>query len=88
MITVGAFEAKNHLSQLLAQVEKGQHFIITRRGEKVAMLSPVHVKNEHGQLNESESPKQDLLSRLREFRRGVRPGSESVRELIDDGRTR
>ncbi|NLB55887.1 MAG: type II toxin-antitoxin system prevent-host-death family antitoxin, partial [Lentisphaerae bacterium] len=37
-ITIGAFEAKNRLSELLAMVEKGQRIIITRRGRKVAML--------------------------------------------------
>ncbi len=37
---VSAFNAKTHLSQLLASLEKdGQEFIITKRGKPVARLS-------------------------------------------------
>ncbi len=38
MITVGAFEAKTHLSQLLDQVAQGEEITITRHGEPVAKL--------------------------------------------------
>ena len=41
MITVGAFEAKTHLGQLLEQVERGEEITITRRGRAVARLAPV-----------------------------------------------
>ena len=41
MITVGAFEAKTHLGQLLEQVERGEEITITRRGRAVARLVPV-----------------------------------------------
>ena len=40
MRTVGTFEAKTHLSNLLEQVERGEEIIITRRGEAVARLMP------------------------------------------------
>lgn len=40
MKTVGAFEAKTHLSQLLDQVAKGESITITRHGEAVAQLIP------------------------------------------------
>lgn len=40
MRTVGAFEAKTHLSKLLDQVEAGETVVITRRGEPVAELVP------------------------------------------------
>ncbi|HSA79970.1 MAG TPA: type II toxin-antitoxin system prevent-host-death family antitoxin [Geminicoccaceae bacterium] len=43
MITVGAFEAKTHLSQLLERVERGEEITITRRGRAVARLVPVTV---------------------------------------------
>lgn len=39
--TVGAFDAKTHLSALLDEVEKGATVIITRHGEPVAELRPV-----------------------------------------------
>lgn len=38
---VGAFQAKTHLSALLAKVEHGQVYVITRRGRAVAELRPV-----------------------------------------------
>ena len=41
MRTVGAFEAKTHLSQLLHEVAEGQRITITRHGEPVALLIPV-----------------------------------------------
>jgi prevent-host-death family protein len=42
MREVGAFEAKTHLSELLAAVVAGESITITRRGKAVAVLSPVH----------------------------------------------
>ena len=41
MLTVGAFEAKTKLSELLDAVERGQEVTITRHGEPVAKLVPV-----------------------------------------------
>lgn len=38
-ITVGAFEAKTHLSRLLDEVEAGKRVIISRHGKPVAELS-------------------------------------------------
>jgi prevent-host-death family protein len=37
---VGAFEAKNKLSQLLDEVERGEEITITRHGREVARLVP------------------------------------------------
>ena len=39
-ITVGAFEAKPHFSQLLKEVEKGNVVHVTRRGKPIALISP------------------------------------------------
>ena len=38
---IGSFEAKTHLSELLQKVERGESFVITRRGKPVAELGPV-----------------------------------------------
>lgn len=38
MITVGAFEAKTKLSELLDRVERGEEIVITRHGKPVARL--------------------------------------------------
>lgn len=39
--TVGAFEAKTHFSELLAQAQQGQAFVITKNGKPVATLGPL-----------------------------------------------
>lgn len=39
--TVGAFEAKTHLSELLVRVEGGEEVTITKHGRPVARLVPV-----------------------------------------------
>ncbi len=46
METVGAFEAKTHLSALLERVAKGESFTITRHGTPVAVLAPVEQRDE------------------------------------------
>jgi prevent-host-death family protein len=38
---IGAFEAKTHLSAILEQVDRGQVYLITKRGRPVAELRPV-----------------------------------------------
>lgn len=39
-ITVGAFEAKTHLSKLLDAVEAGKRVVIQRHGKPVAEMNP------------------------------------------------
>jgi len=41
MNSIGAFEAKNKLGQLLDLVERGEEVTITRHGKEVARLVPV-----------------------------------------------
>ena len=40
MTTVGTFEAKTHLTQLLGRVSKGERILITNRGRPAALLVP------------------------------------------------
>ncbi len=40
METVGLFEAKTHLSELIARAERGEEVIITRHNKPVAKLVP------------------------------------------------
>lgn len=39
--TVGLFEAKTHLSELIARAERGEEVIITRHNKPVAKLVPI-----------------------------------------------
>lgn len=41
MDTIGAFEAKTHLPQLLERVARGESLTITKHGKPVARLVPV-----------------------------------------------
>ena len=77
MRTVGAYEAKTHLAELLDAVAKGERVTITRRGMPVATLVPCE--------NVQSDP--DLaIAAVRRVRRGVTLGGESLRDMIDEGR--
>lgn len=41
METVGLFEAKTHLSELIARAERGEEVVITRHNKPVARLVPI-----------------------------------------------
>ncbi len=79
METVGAFEAKTHLSDLLDRVSKGETITITRHGVPAALLSPVG-KTVH-KLTHKE-----ILEGMRELRKRIKPDKMTVREMIEEGR--
>lgn len=78
MKTLGAFEAKTHLNQLLQKVAKGETIRITLRGVPVAKLVPADA-------GEKED-KAELVAGIRRLRKGSVLGKISIRELIDEGR--
>jgi prevent-host-death family protein len=80
MKTVGAFEAKTHLAQLLEHVQQGEEVLITRHGRPVARLVP----SGDAQAISREAS----LARLSEFRRGRRLGDLRLEDLRDEGRRR
>jgi prevent-host-death family protein len=41
METIGLFEAKTHLSELVARAERGEEVVITRHNKAVAKLVPI-----------------------------------------------
>ena len=78
MATIGAYEAKTHLPELLKRVESGEHITIARHGRPVAVLIPV-----------GDYPRRDpaaAVAALREFSRGRRRGDFDIRAAIDEGR--
>lgn len=78
MITVGAFEAKTHLSSLLERVAQGEEIIITRHGKPLARLIPVAV---------ADSSRVDLaISKLKALRKGCTLDGLSWQTLRDEGR--
>jgi len=77
MKSVGAYEAKTHLSQLLSEVEHGERIAITKHGHTVAMLVPV----------EEVDPVQEAIASIRQNREGVKLGSDlSIAQMKKEGR--
>jgi prevent-host-death family protein len=76
--TVGAYEAKTHLSKLLAAVEAGETIVITRHGKEIAHLTPPPRRA----LTPAEA-----VEALRELSAGITLGPDvTIKELIEDGR--
>ena len=79
MGTVKAHAAKTHFSSLLDRVARGEEITITRYGVPVASLVPV--KNYHSKLTHAE-----IVDGMRALRKRVKPGRETVRVMIAEGR--
>jgi prevent-host-death family protein len=77
MRTVGLFEAKQKLSELVERAEEGERIGITRRG-KLAVL----IVSAHPQTNLKE-----VFDDIEQIRRRARRGKGvSVKRLIEEGR--
>ena len=78
MQTIGSFQAKTHLSQLLKQIEEtGETIAITRHGQTIALLTPPP----------QEDPIALAIETIRKNRQGVLLGKDlSIKKLIDEGR--
>lgn len=79
MHTVGAFEAKTHLSALLDRVAKGEKITITRHGVPAAVLIPATE-------NATKLSHSEVVERMRELRQRVKPGTMSIKKMIEEGR--
>jgi prevent-host-death family protein len=87
MDSVGAFEAKTHLSALLDRVEKGETITITRHGKPVAELAPVTPKLiPLGKRVTTRAERAEAIKRLKEFGDRHTLGGLSIKELIEEGR--
>ena len=77
---VGIFEAKTRLSELIDQVAANrEEVVITKRGRPVARLLPTASE---------DSAVETALALLLAAREASVSGPGSLRDLIDDGRTR
>ena len=79
MKTIGAFEAKNKLAELLDLAEKGEEIIITRHGKQVARLGPV-------QKPFDREAARRAVAQIKEMSKNVRLDGLSIKELINEGR--
>jgi prevent-host-death family protein len=79
MTTVGSFEAKTRLPQLLERVVRGEKILITRHGKPAAMLVPAPA--------DETTDVQDVIQQMKALRKGnVLGKGMSIRDLIDEGR--
>jgi prevent-host-death family protein len=78
METIGAYDAKTHLPQLLKRVAKGERITITKHGVPVATLqAPAAI---------ARRPPREVIADLRKFRQKHSLNGISIREMIDEGR--
>ena len=75
--TVGIYEAKNKLSELLDRVEAGEVIGLTRHGKQVALLVPV---------NQDRPAARQAIARMRELRKGSKLNGLNIKELKNEGR--
>jgi len=78
MRTIGLFEAKQKLSELVERAREGEKIGITRRGELAAVLVPAA----------PETSLKDIFKDIERIRKRAKLGrGVNVRELIEEGRT-
>lgn len=78
MNTVGAFEAKTHLSRLLERVANGERFTIEKHGVPVATLEPAGLSK--------RKPAGEVIAEIKRLRVGHRLDGLTIREMIREGR--
>jgi prevent-host-death family protein len=77
--SVGAYEAKTHLSELLEKVEAGQEITITKHGTPVAKLVPI-------KKEASAEERVAAIQRIQMLGRGLSLGGLKIKDLISEGR--
>jgi prevent-host-death family protein len=77
MKTVGLFEAKQKLSELVERASEGEQIGITRRGKLTAMIVPVRRQRTVKEIFESIDEIRKQVDRSKKF---------TIKELIEEGR--
>jgi prevent-host-death family protein len=77
--SIGAFEAKTHLSDLLDRIARGEKITIMRHRVPAALLVPVTE-------TAPQWTHQEIVEAMRALRQQVKPGKRSVREMVNEGR--
>ena len=77
--SVGAYQAKTHLSELLEQVQAGEEITITKHGAPVAKLVPVRKEA-------SAEERVAAILRIQKLAKGLTLGGLKIKDLISEGR--
>jgi prevent-host-death family protein len=78
MRSIGSYQLKTHLSEILNAVEHGQTVIVTRHGKPIARIMP----NETAEQEQTHQ----VVEALKKFPRTRLPKGVSIRSLIEAGR--
>ncbi len=78
MGTVGAFEAKTRLPELLDRVAQGENIIITRYGKPIAQLVPFVAPRKRARA--------EVIKDLLKFGKGRKLKGQSIGQMIQEGR--
>jgi prevent-host-death family protein len=76
--SIGSFEAKTHLSNLIDNVLKGNDYIITKRGKPVARLIPYNA-------HENDLSIKEVVIQFDNIRKSIK-GKINIKEYINEGR--
>ena len=82
MITVGAFEAKTKLSELLNRVEAGAEIVITRRGKPVARLTAPEGGIKRRTISDRGTAEAAAIVPAEEWRRTASAAGPSLKDLL------
>jgi prevent-host-death family protein len=79
MRTVGLFEAKQKLSELVERASGGEEIGITRRGKLAAIITPVRRRT---------ASVEEAFARIEQIRKRIKPLPKgiTVKDLIEEGR--
>ena len=78
MKTIGLFEAKNKLSELVERASQGHKIGITRRGRLTALIVPAR----------PEISVREIFEDIEQVRKRAKlPRGTAVKDLIEEGRT-
>ena len=78
MRTLGLFEAKQKLSEIVERASEGEHIGITRRGKLAAVVVPAR----------DETDVKQIFQEIEQVRKRARPQKKvRIKDLINEGRT-
>jgi prevent-host-death family protein len=81
MRTVGIFEAKQKLSELVERASRGERIQITRRGKVAAEIGPAQEKPDLDDIKEIFAGMERIRKRAKPLPHGV-----TIKDLIEEGR--
>lgn len=81
MHTVGLFEAKTHLSELVARAEAGEEVVIMRHNRPVAKIVPIDAE-----VEDVRARHESAVDELLKLRKRYKLGGLSPKDLISEGR--